>query len=245
MTADGDPPAGVLLKLSGEVLSGDGGTGLDPAVLQSLAGVLSRVSESGRPLAVVPGGGNFFRGRERGLLDRVAADRIGMMGTLMNGLALESVLRASGVPCLLTSAVAIPGIATGWDPVESRAAWRDGRVVICAGGTGNPYLTTDTAAALRALQLGAGLLMKGTKVDGVYSEDPTANPGAERFESISFEDYLRMGLGVMDTTAVALCRQEGLPIVVFDIVSSLDNIERAMADPEGTGSMIGGNRSDR
>jgi uridylate kinase len=230
-----------MVKISGEVLAGSTGFGVDRGVTDGLVGVLSRIAESGTGVAVVLGGGNFFRGRQRGeTVDRLRADFMGMLGTVINGLALEGAMERAGKSCLLTSAIPVPGAVREWDVREADAALTEGSVVLCAGGTGNPYLTTDTASALRAVQLGCDLLLKGTKVDGVYSGDPHSDPHAERYDRISYNEFLQMNLGVMDAAAVAICRDESLPVVVFDIVSDLETIARAVTEPEATGTLIVG-----
>lgn len=233
-------PGRILVKLSGEVLSGPSGFGVDPEATLALADSLAGVSGSGTGVAVVLGGGNFFRGRSSGSSDRIRTDYMGMLGTNMNGLALEGAFDRLGRPCWLCSALPVPGAIPPWNIAEALRALEGGAVVLCAGGTGNPYLTTDTAAALRALQLGCDMLLKGTKVDGVYSDDPGRVPEAERFTELSYASYLQMGLGVMDGAAVAVCRDGGLPIVVFDIMSNPGNIAEAVRAPGATGTLIRG-----
>jgi uridylate kinase len=209
----------VLLKLSGEVLAGEQGTGLKADVLERLAGELSAVVRSGIETAVVIGGGNFFRGlsAQGRSMGRVTADYIGMLGTVMNGLALADFLSAAGTPAVVQSAVEIPRLCERLQPLRAREHLQAGRVVIFAGGTGNPFFTTDTTAALRAAEIGADVVLKGTKVDGIYSGDPVHDASAERFETITFDEVLTRQLEVMDLTAITMCRENGLPIVVFNV----------------------------
>ncbi|MBN1435154.1 uridine monophosphate kinase [Candidatus Fermentibacterales bacterium] len=237
-------PSRALLKLSGEVLAGpSSSTGIDPDVLEAIAGILAGVVRSGARMAVVMGGGNFVRGRSALRFDRVRADYMGMLGTLINGLALEGALLQAGARCLLTSAIPVSGVAGQWDISQARRALDAGSIVLCAGGTGNPYLSTDTAAALRAVQLECSVLLKGTKVDGVYTGDPAKDPASRRYSSLTFDEYLERDLGVMDGAAIAVCREGSLPVVVFDVVSDPRNIASALARPEEVGTIIGGEQT--
>lgn len=221
MEGDGrdEIPRRVLVKLSGEVLAGSSGFGVDAEVLAELAGELGEVMADGTELALVVGGGNFFRGISSvaARMDRVAADRIGMLATVMNGLALGAALTAVGRRCAVMSAVAMPPLAEGYDRERARELLSSGAAVVFVAGTGNPLFTTDTAASLRAVEIGAGMLLKATKVDGVYTDDPVRNPEARRYDSITYDQVLRDGLEVMDATAIALCRQHKLPVRVFSM----------------------------
>ena len=209
----------VLLKLSGESLSGAGERGFGAASLSAVAAELAATAQAGVDLAIVVGGGNLFRGAElRGTaVARDAADRMGMLATLMNGLALREALRASGTDCDLLTGLRAPEVAETFTRERGVAALDRGAVLVLAGGTGHPYFTTDTAAALRALEIGADTLLKATKVDGVYSADPAQDPAAVRYETVTYDECLRHSLGVMDQAAFALCRDAGLEIVVFDM----------------------------
>jgi uridylate kinase len=211
----------VLLKLSGEVLAGDRRQGLDAGVLTRLAGELAAIVRDGMELAVVVGGGNYFRGMsEHGrAMGRVTADYIGMLATVMNGLALADFVTAAGVPAVVQSAVEMPRLCERLQPLLARRHLAQGRVVIFAGGTGNPFFTTDTTAALRAAEIEAEVVLKGTKVDGVYTGDPAQDAGASRFERITYDEVLARGLAVMDLTAITMCRENRLPIVVFDVTT--------------------------
>jgi uridylate kinase len=226
----------ILLKLSGEALLGNRQYGVDPAVCQFIAHQVHAAQASGVEVAIVVGGGNIFRGlaaAARGM-ERATGDYIGMLATVMNALALQDALEKIGVPTRVMSAIGMNEVA---EPYIRRRAMRHlekGRVVILAAGTGNPYFTTDTAAALRAVEIGAQVLLKGTKVDGVYTADPTVEPDAERHEEITYAQVLADRLNVLDSTAVSLCMDNDLPIVVFDM-NKPDNIRRAaMGEPIGT-----------
>ena len=209
----------VLLKLSGEALMGDKGYGLDPAVVERIANEIKSVHDMGVEICLVIGGGNIFRGMSAAAssIERTSADYIGMLATVMNALAVQSVLESIGLQTRVQSAIPM---ATVSEPYIRRRAVRHmekGRIVIFAAGTGNPFFTTDTAAALRAVEMGCAALLKGTQVDGVYSSDPKIKPDAERFESLTYQEVLSRDLKVMDTSAVALARDNKVPILVFSI----------------------------
>jgi len=226
----------VLLKFSGEALMGDAGYGIDPKVLESLAQQLKPVLAAGVQIAIVVGGGNIFRGLAASTtgMDRSQADYMGMLATVMNSLALQDALERNGIYTRVMSAIDMQSIA---EPYIRRRAIRHiekGRVVIFAAGTGNPYFTTDTTAALRALEIDAECIMKATKVDGVYDSDPMLNPDAVKFDELTYIDVLNRGLKVMDTTAISLCMDNDLPILVFNMETE-GNIERALrGDNVGT-----------
>ncbi len=209
----------ILLKLSGEALMGEQQYGIDPKRLAEYAEDIKGVIEKGVEVAIVIGGGNIFRGlagASQGM-DRVQGDHMGMLATVINGLALQSALEIQGVETRLQSAVKINEVA---EPFIRRRAMRHlekGRVVIFGGGTGNPYFTTDSAAVLRAIEIKADVILKGTRVDGIYTSDPEKDKNATKFDSISFNDVLSKGLKVMDTTAFTLSQENELPIVVFDM----------------------------
>jgi uridylate kinase len=209
----------VLLKLSGEALMGAQGYGIDQAVLQRIAREVDEAHKAGTQIAIVIGGGNIMRGEaaaERGM-DRAQADYMGMLATVINALALQDALEAAGMVTRVQTGIEMPAVA---EPFIRRRAIRHmekDRVVVLAAGTGNPYFTTDTAAALRAVELNCDVLLKGTKVDGVYEDDPVRNPHARKFAEVSYMRALNMGLRVMDSTAIALCKDNHLPIVVFDL----------------------------
>ncbi len=234
----------VLLKLSGEALLGDEAAGISATVLGSFAGQIEEVHALGVELAVVVGGGNIFRGAGGSSegLDRVTGDHMGMLATLINSLAVQDVLERRGIATRVLSALDMRQVA---EPFIRRRAIRHlekGRVVILAAGTGNPYFTTDTAAALRALEVKAEVLLKATRVDGVYSADPAKDPSAKFLRHVSYLDVLSRGLKVMDTTAVSLCMDNGLPIVVFNVVHS-GNFRRIVLGEE-IGSLVSGRGQD-
>jgi uridylate kinase len=225
----------VLLKLSGETLGPHGG-GVDPAMLSAAAREIREAIKTGVGLAIVLGAGNLIRGNmlRQTPIPRPDADRMGMLATVMNGLALRGALEAEGVGVHLATADPIRSAGVPFDRREVIHALDAGRVAILAGGTGHPFLTTDTAAALRALEIGATALLKATKVDGVYSSDPVVDPDAVRYDRLAYDEVLEKALGVMDLAAVALCRENALPIVVFDGTRP-GEIARAMAgEPVGT-----------
>jgi uridylate kinase len=221
----------VLLKLSGEALLGEQGFGIDHETLSAIARQVSRVRELHVEVAIVIGGGNIFRGNAAGGIDRTQADYMGMLATVINGLALQDALEKIGVPTRVLSAISMAQIA---EPYIRRRAVRHlekGRVIILAAGTGNPYFTTDTTAALRGVELGAEVILKATKVDGIYSADPLKDPSAERYASLSYLDVLNRGLTVMDNTAITMCMDNNLPIIVFDLMQE-GNIEKVVLGEE-------------
>ncbi|UAB81711.1 UMP kinase [Marixanthomonas sp. SCSIO 43207] len=209
----------ILLKLSGEALMGNRQYGIDPDRLKEYAEEIKEITKKGVEVAIVIGGGNIFRGvagASRGM-DRVQGDHMGMLATVINGLALQSALEDEEIPTRLQSAVKINEVA---EPFIRRKAIRHlekGRVVIFGGGTGNPYFTTDSAAVLRAIEIHADVILKGTRVDGIYTSDPEKDKAAEKYDYITFEDVLKKGLKVMDTTAFTLSQENKLPIIVFDM----------------------------
>lgn len=227
----------ILLKLSGEILAGDKGMGIDPTIVKTLVAQIREVVQLGVQVAVVIGGGNIFRGVQGGGaqgIERVTGDYMGMLATAINALALQDRLEAEGVFTRVLSAIEMRQIS---EPYIRRRATRHlekGRVVVFACGTGNPFFTTDTAASLRAMEMGAEVLLKGTKVDAVYDSDPVKNPEAKPYGTISFMDVLQQGLRVMDTAAISLCMDNHLPIVVFNIGVE-GNLRRIVCgEPVGT-----------
>lgn len=226
----------ILLKLSGEALQGDEGFGICPPVIESIACQIKEVWEFGVEIAVVIGGGNIFRGLKASAsgMDRATADYMGMLATVMNAMALQDFLERQDVPTRVQSAIEMREIA---EPYIKRRALRHlekGRVVIFAAGTGNPYFTTDTAASLRAMEINANILMKATKVDGVYDSDPMKNSNAVKYDRLGYLEVLQKNLSVMDSTAISLCRDNKLPIMVFNLHQK-GNIKRAVVgEPIGT-----------
>lgn len=217
--SDGYKYQRVLLKLSGEALAGDLGYGIDPKVVDDLADQIAEIVHDGVQLAVVVGGGNIFRGVALGAtgMDRATGDYMGMLATVMNAMALQDACRNNGVEARVQSALNIEQVAEPYIRGKALRHLRLGRVVIFAAGTGNPFMTTDTTAALRGAEIGAEIVIKATKVDGIYTADPKKDPTATMFDEITFDDALRSNLKVMDATAFALCREQGLPIKVFNI----------------------------
>jgi uridylate kinase len=209
----------VLLKLSGEALMGELDYGIEPGVIQRMAAEIASAQQTGVEIAIVIGGGNIFRGEglARSGMDRVTGDYMGMLATVMNALAIQDALESHGVFARVMSALQIHDVCE--DYIRRRAVrhLEKGRVVILAAGTGNPFFTTDTAASLRAIEIGADVLLKATKVDGVYDADPVKNPDAKRYESVSFDTVLADKLSVMDATAIVMCRDNKLPLRVFDL----------------------------
>jgi uridylate kinase len=232
--------ARILLKISGEALLGEGQYGVDPAVCSFIAAQVADTCRVGVQVGIVVGGGNIFRGlaaSARGM-DRATGDYIGMLATVMNGLALQDALERIGVHTRVMTAIGMNEVA---EPYIRRRAIRHlekGRVAIFVAGTGNPYFTTDTAAALRGVEIGATVLLKATRVDGVYDADPLKHPGARRYDALTYGEVLSERLGVMDSTAVSLCMENDLPIIVFDL-NRPDNIRRA-ALGEQVGTLISG-----
>jgi len=226
----------VLLKLSGEALMGDLDYGIEPSVIQRLAAEVATVRELGVEVAIVIGGGNIFRGAglARSGMDRVTGDYMGMLATVMNALAIQDALESKGVFARVMSALQIHEVCE--DYIRRRAVrhLEKGRVVILAAGTGNPFFTTDTAASLRAIEIGADVLLKATKVDGVYDADPVDHPDAKRYDRISFDQVLADKLLVMDATAVVMCRDNGLPLRVFDLTRAGALVQAMSGDNVGT-----------
>ena len=230
----------VLLKLSGEALMGNLGYGIDPSVVEGIAGEIAEVVALGVQVAVVVGGGNIFRGVKASAsgMDRATADYIGMIATVMNSLTLQDSLERNGVQTRVQTAIAMQEVA---EPYIRRRAIRHlekGRVVIFGAGSGNPFFTTDTTAALRAAEIDAEVIFKATKVDGVYDADPQLNPNAKRYQSLTYGHVLAQDLRVMDSTAIALCKENNIPILVFDLTVR-GNIRRAVIG-ESIGTLVGG-----
>lgn len=227
----------ILLKLSGEALVGEKDFGIDPLTLNRVAQQIKRIIENGTQVAIVVGGGNFWRGSDKAMkgMDRATADYAGMLATVINALALQDALEEQGVVTRTQSAITIQAVA---EPYIRRRAIRHlekGRVVIFAGGTGNPYMTTDTAAALRAIEIGAEVLLVGkNRIDGIYDADPILKPSAKRFDHLTHAQALSLHLQVMDTTAFALCQENNLPIIVFDLLANDSIVKVICGEPLGT-----------
>jgi uridylate kinase len=228
----------VLLKLSGEALQGEQGYGIDPKVITEIAGQIKEIVDGGIELAITVGGGNIFRGLAGAAegMDRAQADYIGMLATVMNALALQEGLERTGVDTRVQSAINMQEVAEPYIRRRAERHLEKGRVVIFAGGTGNPYFTTDTTAALRACEIKAECIMKATKVDGIYDKDPKKFEDAKRFDRISYLDVITQGLQVMDSTAITLCNDNRMPILVFNMEKE-GNIDRALRG-EDVGTVV-------
>ena len=229
----------ILLKLSGEALMGEQPFGIDPAVATQIAKEIREIQELGVQTAVVIGGGNLFRGLAASAkgMDRATADYMGMLATVINALALQDALEHVGVVTRVATAIEMRAVA---EPFIRRRAVRHlekGRVVVFAAGTGNPYFTTDTAAALRAMEMKADVILKGTKVDGIYTADPVKDPTATKFDKITFQEVLEKQLGVMDASAISLCKDNNLPIMVFNMRKS-ENIVKAVCGDLSIGTLV-------
>ena len=226
----------VLLKLSGEALMGELDYGIEPDVIQRMAAEIATAQKGGVEIAIVIGGGNIFRGAglARAGMDRVTGDYMGMLATVMNALAIQDALESHGVYARVMSALQIHEVCE--DYIRRRAVrhLEKGRIVILAAGTGNPFFTTDTAASLRAIEIGADILLKATKVDGVYDADPACNPDAKRYDTVTFDKLLADKLSVMDATAVVMCRDNGLPLRVFDLTRANALVQAVAGDDIGT-----------
>lgn len=231
----------VLIKLSGEALAGSLGFGIDPHVANYIAKEIAEVHGAGRQIAIVVGGGNFIRGETfavEGGLDRAVADHMGMLGTLMNALALQSAIEKVGIPVRVQSAIAISQVAESFIRRRAIRHLEKGRVVVFASGTGNPYFTTDTAAVLRGLEIEAEVLIKATKVDGIYDKDPKKNPDAVKFEDLQYSEAISRRLAVMDQTAFTMCSEHSLPVIVLNFNTPGSLIKAVSGNPVGT--FVGG-----
>lgn len=229
-------PSRILLKLSGEALMGELDYGIDPGMIARVASEISTLSNEGVQIAIVVGGGNIFRGAglaEAGM-DRVTGDHMGMLATVMNALSLQDAIERQGAYCRVMSALTIHQVCEDYIRRRAIRHLEKGRVVIFAAGTGNPYFTTDSAASLRAIEVGADLMLKATKVDGVYDSDPMKNPEAKRYDHVTYDEALREKLGVMDATALVMCRDNNLPMRVFNIYEPDDLINVVRGGSIGT-----------
>ena len=226
----------ILLKISGEALSGKSGFGIDPKVLSETAKAIRNVQEQGIQTVLVIGGGNIFRGAalQKAGFDRVSGDQMGMLATIMNGLAMREELKAQGGKCVLMSAYGIPSITTQYSATEGRDLLNSGASLIVAGGTGSPFFTTDTAAVLRAIELQCSEVLKATKVDGIYTADPVKNKDAVKFDALTFDEVIEKKLEVMDLTAFALAREHHMPIRVFSMNKPGAFDKAALGGDEGT-----------
>ena len=234
----------ILLKLSGELLGGQSGCGIDGSSLQKLSSQICDVMALGVEIGVVVGGGNFIRGGSGSIsyIDRIQADLMGMLATIINALRLKNCLESQGVSCLVQSAIPIGGLVPPFNEKEALLHLKQGNPVVFAGGTGHPLFTTDTTAVLRAIEIEADAVLKGTKVDGVYSDDPKTNPQATKYDQLSFLEVLEKGLKVVDATAAALCMDHNMPLIVFDIQQQ-DVLKRILSG-ESLGTVVKGANHD-
>jgi uridylate kinase len=235
----------ILLKISGEAMIGNKGFGIDPFTVDFIAKEIKKATSKGVEIAIVIGGGNLFRGVEASVkgIERASADYMGMLATVINALALQNSLEKQGIPTRVQSAIEMKELA---EPYIRRKAIRHlekGRTVIFAAGTGNPYFTTDTAAALRAMEIGADAILKATKVDGIYSSDPVKDPSAKRYDTVTYIDVLKKGLSIMDSAAISLCMDNNLPIVVFNLRGK-GNI-RKIIEGKKIGTLVKGSNGAR
>lgn len=243
MTALDQKKRRVLLKVSGESLSGSKGFGYDPATLEGFAAQIAEIHESGVELAIVVGGGNLWRGIKgtKGGMERVNADYMGMLATVMNGLALKDALVKTGCATVVLSALEMPRVVPLYTQERALTALTAGQIVIFVGGTGNPYFSTDTGAALRAAEIKADVILMAKTIDGIYDSDPKVNPNAVKYDHLSFSQVLEKELKVMDSTAASMCRDNRIPLVVFDALTP-GNMLRA-ARGEAIGTTVGGDES--
>jgi uridylate kinase len=226
----------ILLKLSGEALLGQEDYGIDPVIIHRIAVEIGDVTRLGIEVAIVIGGGNIFRGAglAKSGIDRVTGDHMGMLATVMNSLALQDALERTGVDARVMSAIPVHDVCEDYIRRRAIRHLEKGRVVVCAGGTGNPFFTTDTAAALRAIEIDADILLKATKVDGVYSADPVSDPAAKRFEKLGYDRVIESKLGVMDANAIVLCRDQRMPIRVFNVFDEGNLVRITKGEAIGT-----------
>ena len=226
----------ILLKMGGESLAGHGGMGIQPALATEVAQKVKEVHDLGVQVAVVVGAGNWWRGKD-GIsngMDRSTADHIGMLATVMNALAMRDVFEREGLQTRVTTAIEIRSVAEPYIRLRAISHLENGRIVIMGAGTGNPYFTTDTAGALRAMEIGADVLIKATKVDGVYDSDPMKNPAAKKYGRLDYRDALNQGLSVMDSTALTLCQENKMPILVLNLWESGALVRAILGEPVGT-----------
>ncbi len=224
----------VIIKLSGEALAGEKGSGIDTGMVDYVVGQIKKVTEEGVQVGIIVGGGNFWRGRQAQSMDRSAADHIGMLATVMNAIALQDALEAAGVPTRVQTALTITRVAEPYILRKALRHFEKGRVVIFACGTGNPYFSTDTGAALRAAEIHAEVLLLAKNVDGVYDSDPRKNPDAKKLDDISYIDVIKKGLQAMDTTAISLCMENNIPIIAFALHEKDSIIKAVNGEKIGT-----------
>ncbi len=226
----------ILLKISGEALGGEKGFGFDESVMQAICGGVKKAHELGAEIGIVVGGGNFWRGRSSGNMERTLADQIGMLATIMNCLAVSDMMRQLGVNTEVFSSIAMPQVAQPFSRKAALEAMAEGKVVLFGGGTGNPFFSTDTATALRAVEISADIMCKATMVDGVYDKDPHKHADAVKYDTLTFSKVLEDRLAVMDSTAATLCRENNMPVMVFDLAQP-ENIAKVVCG-ETIGTLV-------
>lgn len=224
----------ILLKISGEALSGEAGTGIDPVMVEHVVSQLVKLHEMGKEIAIVVGGGNFWRGRQGENMDRVTADHMGMLATVMNALALQDAIEKKGVPTRVQTAISINAVAEPFILRKALKHFECGRIVIFACGTGNPYFSTDSGAALRATEIKADVLLMAKNIDGVYDSDPLKNSHAKKFDELTYLDVINKGLMVMDFTAITMCMENNMPIIAFGLNVKDGLIKAACGEKIGT-----------
>lgn len=224
----------ILLKISGEALAGPHGVGIDPSRVESVVSQLVTLHENGLEIAIVVGGGNFWRGRQGTHMDRTTADHMGMLATVMNGLALQDAIEAKGIPTRVQTAISINQIAEPYILRKALKHFDRGRIVIFACGTGNPYFSTDSGAALRAAEIKADVLLMAKNIDGVYDKDPNKYPDAHKYEEITYMDVINQGLAVMDLTSITMCKENNIPIIAFGLNTPNSLVDAAMGKKIGT-----------
>ncbi|HEY8444065.1 MAG TPA: UMP kinase [Clostridia bacterium] len=224
----------VLLKISGEALAGEDKFGINPSVVQHVVKQLKVIHQKGIQIAIVIGGGNFWRGRQGQNMDRTTADHMGMLATIINALALQDALEKAGIPTRVQTAISVPAVAEPYILRKAIRHFEKGRIVIFACGTGNPYFSTDTGAALRAAEIGADVILMAKNIDGVYDSDPKQNPNAKKFDTISYLDVINRGLSLMDTTSITMCMENKIPIIAFALAEENGIVKAALGEKIGT-----------
>lgn len=224
----------ILLKISGEALAGEKGVGIDAGMVKNVVSQLVALHKKGMQIAVVVGGGNFWRGRQGADMDRVTADHMGMLATIMNALALQNAIEKESVACRVQTALSIPAVAEPYILRKALKHFECGRIVIFACGTGNPYFTTDSGAALRAAEIKADVLLMAKNIDGLYDSDPKINPSAKKYDAISYMDVINKDLHLMDITSITMCKENNIPIIAFGLHSENGLVRAAMGEKVGT-----------
>lgn len=224
----------VLLKISGEALAGEKGKGYDPETLARVAAQIAGAAKAGAEIGIVVGGGNFWRGREGDEMDRTTADYMGMLATVINALAVSDALERQGVESRVMTALAIDKIGEPYNVKTAKRYLTEGKVVVFGGGTGNPFFSTDTGASLRAAEIGADVLLLAKNIDGIYDSDPKTNPAAKKFDKLTYDEYVRLGLRALDTSAVVMCKENGIKIHAFGNLDDDSIVNAVFADAAGT-----------